>query len=198
MEHDLRDKPLLGSLPQIFDETIVAKWKSEALSATDREGQPVDLTEKMFEYCITELRYKTILFAKTGAVTAYDGDVVKSDTIVPEGLRLALKDAAAPLENVPAAQRDWHPGSDDTVLDLVHPSLFPVIYGTTRILKDSTVGLEDCVAQCGSGTVLGVPLENEALVAGNKQPYVMEDPYGRKFQWLPCDVEFTSNGEDIK
>ena len=54
-------------------------------------------------------------------------------------LRDALKAAVAPIENVPEVRRNWHSTSHDTVLDLVHPSLVPVIYGQT-VLQDSVVG----------------------------------------------------------
>ena len=78
---------------QIFDDIIVAKWKAEALSAPD-----IDITESMFIWCIDELRYKSAQFRVTRAITAYDGDVVKSDTVIPSSLQDALKAAAAPRE----------------------------------------------------------------------------------------------------
>ena len=67
----------------------------------------------------------------------FDGDVVKSDSAIPTSLKEALQVAAVELEDVPDAHQDWHPGSvcRRTVLDLVHPSLFPVVFGVTRILK---------------------------------------------------------------
>ena len=141
------------------------------------------MTERMFKYCIDELRYKSKIFQETGTIAVYDGDVVKSDLAIPSSLKESLHIAAAPLEDVPELHRDWHPGSNDTVLDLIHPSLFPVVYGRTRILDATTVGLDDCVKRCGEGETLHVPSPQEAM-AGN-----MEEPYSRKFQWLPCQVE---------
>jgi hypothetical protein len=87
------------------------------------------MTERMFKYCIDELRYKSKIFQETGAIAIYDGDVVKSDLAIPSSLKESLHIAAAPLEDVPELHCDWHPGSNETVLDLVHPSLFPVVYG---------------------------------------------------------------------
>ena len=46
-------------------------------------------------------------------------------------LRDELISAIAPHESVPDAEKDWHPGSNGQVLDLVHPSLWPVVYGRT-------------------------------------------------------------------
>lgn len=82
--------------------------------------------------------------------------VYMSDTIIPEALKEELKAAAAPLEDVPAKHQDWHPGSDEKVLDLVHPSLFPLLYGRSRILKDGSVTLEDCEKFTGLGQVMPV------------------------------------------
>jgi hypothetical protein len=157
---------------------MITKWKAEVLSASD-----IDITESMVTWCLDELQYKTKRFRETGMITVYDGDVVKSDTIVPSSLRNALKVAAAPLENIPEIYRDWHPGSDETVLDLVHPSLFPVVYGRTRILRDSAVGLDDCVKRCGDGMTLQVPSSQEKH-------------YSHKYQWLPCDVSL--EGDRVK
>ncbi|KAF7977248.1 hypothetical protein HWV62_4363 [Athelia sp. TMB] len=198
----ITDKP--GWNSKVFDEEIVAKWKSEAMSASgvtdearDQEGGAIDnaLSEDMVDYCICELRYKSLAFGETGVVTAYDGDVVKSDHIVSEELRQALKSAAAPLEQVGPIHQDWHPGSDGMVLDLVHPSLFPVVYGTSRILKDSIVGLHQGVELCGKGEVLPVP---PVPVAPWTRAYHTPDQFSTKFQWLPCQVEFTGDGGEVK
>ena len=185
----------------------MAKWKSEAMSissaadayeAEDQEGEVTDnaLSEDMVTYCISELRYKSLRFGETGVVTAYDGDVVKSDHIVSEELRQALKSAAAPLEQVGPIHQDCHPGSDDMVLDLVHPSLYPVVYGATRILKDSIVGLDQCVELCGKGEVLPVP---PAIPLPPPRGYDrFPDSFSTKFQWLPCQVEFTGGEGEVK
>jgi hypothetical protein len=55
----------------------------------------------MFAFCIDELQHKAKISKQTGLVTAFDADVVKSDSIVSEKLRQALIDAAKPLEDVP-------------------------------------------------------------------------------------------------
>lgn len=72
---------------------------------------------------------------------------------MPAELLERLKQAVAPLEDVPESQRDWHPGSDGKVLDLLHPSLFPLRYGLTRVLTEGKVPLEECVSFTGKGEV---------------------------------------------
>ena len=91
-----------------------------------------------------------------GAIKVYNGDVVKSDTTVSHTVKAELQAAVRPLEDVPEWEKDWHPGSDEKVWDLVHPSLFPIVYGWTRALGKGKgfVTLENCIARCGDGNVL--------------------------------------------
>ncbi|KAM6502959.1 Protein of unknown function (DUF4246) domain containing protein [Amanita muscaria] len=145
--NQLTDKPDWNI--KVFDDDIANKWKNEALAAED-----IDITQGMVDWCIEELRYKAKAFDTTGMVTAYNGDVIKSDVAVSSSLRLALIDAVKHLEDVLASERDWHPGSDEKVLDLVHPSLFPLVSGLSRILPNSTTTLEDCVERSGEGITL--------------------------------------------
>jgi hypothetical protein len=83
--------------------------------------------------------------------------------------------AVAPLENVPDSEKDWHPGSDGLVLDLVHPSLYPIVYGRT-VSKDP-----------GSATaaVLVAP-----TFADSDSKFASE-----KFQWLPSDFFVDRDGK---
>ena len=71
-----------------------------------------------------------------------DAAVIKSDIAISSELKDALRIGAALLEDVPERLRDWHPGSDGKVLDLVHPSLFPLVYGRSRVLSYESVELE--------------------------------------------------------
>ena len=137
--------------------------------------------------CIAELRHKAKLFRESQLVEALDG-IYKSDIIVPESLRQALLRAVAPLENVPKKYKDWHPNSNGKVLDLVHPSLFPLVYGQSKILPDSTVGVQDCLSRCGDGLVIPVPSGEETIdVERNRWRSTMYDnsasSWSQRFQW---------------
>ncbi|KAF8058766.1 hypothetical protein FPV67DRAFT_1523635, partial [Lyophyllum atratum] len=97
-------------LSETAEDEETAEEKDEETAEDDgtaEEDEP-DMAEKMFDWCIADLH-------------VYNGDVVKSDSAVPDSLKEALKAAAAPLEGVPAREKDYHPGSDDKVLGLVHP-----------------------------------------------------------------------------
>ena len=162
--------------------------------------------QSMVDWIVEELRYKAKIFQETRAVSVYNGDVVKSDVAVPGSLKERLVAAVARLENVPEKHKDFHPGSGGKVLDLVHPSLFPLVYGRSRILPHSLIGLDDCIERCGGGTRLPVPPENEATLGrkhrgfiyfggGRREPLY---PYSQKFQWLPCNVAFINPDEGMK
>lgn len=178
---------------QIFEEIFVLKWTTEALTAED-----IDIAPTMVEWCIAELRYKAKIYKETGAISVYTGDVVKSDIAVSSELKEALRAAVTPLENIPSVDQDWHPNSGNKVLDLVHPSLFPVVYGLTRILPDSLLSLDDCIKRCGEGVVLPRrPTTETGFLDATGTPKPMDycsNPFSCRFQWLPCDVEFADDG----
>jgi hypothetical protein len=173
------------TLVQVFDDEITAKWRKEIMDSGE------DISPNMMDWIIREAQWKAEVFRETKHIVAFDAGVVKSDTAIAEDLRQELRDAVRPLEDVPEALKDYHPGSDEKVVDLVHPSLFPVVFGRTRILPKKLIGLEDFVNHVGEGEVLAVPPEEGAA----DPSWITFRPYSRKFQWLPCDVQFTDTGE---
>ncbi|KAF3194392.1 hypothetical protein TWF225_006938 [Orbilia oligospora] len=70
-------------------------------------------------------------------------------------------------ENISEGQKDWHPNSNNQVLNLVHPSLWPIIYNVTI---DS------------SGNPLTPPNGKKGWTS-------------KYFCWLPSEFEICSNGE---
>ncbi|KAF8593630.1 hypothetical protein BDV93DRAFT_584336, partial [Ceratobasidium sp. AG-I] len=115
------------------DENILAKWRVEALE------QAALMKESHVDYVLKELdRYAKLRDESTGIeVTCYDR-IWQSDTLIPSSLRERLIAGVSKLENVPDSEKDWHPRSNGQVLDLVHPSLYPVVYGRTLAYpKDS-------------------------------------------------------------
>lgn len=139
---------------------IVARWAEEAVA----QG----LTEAQVRYVLDELaHYAALRDGRTGAeVSAVDG-VWQSDTLVDDELRTRLRDAVRVLEEVPEEERDWHPGSDGQVLDLVHPSLFCLVRG-----------------------VSGAP----ERAWENPTDHYSRYEFSEKFQWLPTDVDVNADG----
>ncbi|KAF5313504.1 hypothetical protein D9611_008549 [Ephemerocybe angulata] len=172
------DKP--GWTDKVFNQEIVKKWEGEAV--LEESAREEEMSEAMFDYCIKELQHRAANFddSPRGGIQVLPGDVWKSDTAISEETRLSLLRCVRPLEDVPEHKRDWHPGSDGKVLDLVHPSLFPLIYGTSKILPVGTAAttLEDCVQRCGEG-------EATSTFPG----WDMGPTHSTEFQWLPCEVD---------
>lgn len=149
-----------------------------------------DVSQKMVDWVIAELRFKAKIFQQTSTVSVFDGDVVKSDTAISAEIRESLKAAVRSLEDIPDIHKDYHPGSDGKVLDLVHPSLFPLIYGKSRVLENSLVGLNDSIQSCGKGTVVPIRPDDECQLdrKGSMEYSVWRHqrdeaaPYSKNFQ----------------
>lgn len=168
----LTDKPSWEE--KVLDDDIVTKWGEEARRI------PL-MSQKAWEWCVLELRDKARRFQKKGRVLVLDAAsrISKSDTTVSETLHRELRDAVQPLLEQPDDGKDWHPGSEGQVLDLVHPSLFPLVFGRTRVLMD--------------GGTVPLDLSNTDLFDTGKIAPQQSSAAGRasrRFQWLPCEVHF--------
>jgi hypothetical protein len=95
---------------------------------------------------------------------------------------------------------DWHPNSNEMVQDLIHPSMYPLVYGRTRGFHQECVGVEGAVALwAGKGTV--IPKEEEDIegtrrlhgygVGGGTVP---PDFWSMTYQWLPANVALQPDG----
>ena len=192
----ITDKPNWNT--KVFDEAIVNKWKAEAAQ------QPKTLlSEKTFEWCIKELRDRAKDFERDGFIRTYESAsrCVKSDHTIPLALRDKLRKAVEPLLQVDDTKKDWHPNSNEQVLNLVHPSLFPLVYGKSRVLTTGQVGLLDCLASSGKGAVVpGDQLISATRPGQHLQEEVRNGPlWSNQFQWLPAEVKFTGqDGTDVK
>lgn len=149
--------------------------------------------------CIAKLRDKAAYYQKHGTISVFDvmASVVKADSDPSEPFWDALRSGVEPLENVRDNLKDWHPGSDGLVLNLVHPSLFPVEYGKTRVLPNDTVPCDSCAAYAGVGeTCPPLRLEEEENGAKSLATLGIDSslrPWGN-YQWLPSDITFTDDG----
>ncbi|KAF4435937.1 hypothetical protein F53441_13365 [Fusarium austroafricanum] len=195
----IREVCMMGAVEELTNKTewwrkcrdpeIAQKWKQEAL-AMDWETvrDHADFTPAMFDAVLEELRHKADIYEQTGLIPVMDYCIatLKSDKLLTDELVTELKAAVAPLENVPEDQKDWHPGSHHQVLDLVHPSLWPLVYGKTRILPNERVGVEDALDRCGSGVIIPEALPLELKQGGY---------FSTRFQWLPSEVSITPDGK---
>lgn len=152
----------------------------------------------MLDWCIGELRYNASLIPAEGSagdrppLFVHHGDVYKSDTALPVEFKEALQDAIIKFEDtIPANLKDYRPGSDGKIWDLVDPSLFPLVYGQTRVLKmeDPITTLSDCLERSGEGNIISFPGKGRV----KRRDYTEELPFSKKFQWLPCEVDLSGD-----
>ncbi|KAI8947768.1 hypothetical protein F4801DRAFT_559580 [Xylaria longipes] len=198
MLDELTDKPEWWRKAQ--DPEIAAKWKREAMAmdwaSYRRHG---DFTSAMADACIIELQRKADLYEKTGLIPVYDYSAcaIKSDTVA-EALYDKLRLAVLSLESVPEDQKDWHPGSQGKVLDLVHPSLWPLVYGRTRIITTGSIDVHNCLNSCGQGKVISKLTPADLIIKENwPRCGGVDDSFpslSLNFQWLPCDVAIDRDG----
>lgn len=172
---------------KIFEESIVEKWRSEAIA------MPL-MSPKAWDWVLRELREKADFLKKRGFITTLDSasSCAKADGLVGGRTRDDLIAGIEPLLNVEDKAKDWHPNSNQQVLNLVHPSLFPLVYGRTQVLQDKRVGLLDCLRYCGQGMV---PLQQDLVKEdvrnygpGHRQE--KDERFSSRFQWLPAEVQF--------
>ncbi|KAK1674631.1 hypothetical protein BDP55DRAFT_694680 [Colletotrichum godetiae] len=169
---------------KVFNEEIVAKWKQEVMAVDWRAAglEYAYFDEDLFKFALAELREKATLYEATGLTPVFDASsvVIKSDNAITPEVKEELRKGVAALENVAENEKDWHPGSDGKVLDLVHPSLWPLVFGKSRIVSDKRILLKDTLAACGTGDVIAAPTNATDSSRGL---------WSVKFQWLPCDID---------
>ncbi|EPS95159.1 hypothetical protein FOMPIDRAFT_1132922 [Fomitopsis schrenkii] len=154
------------------DEKIRSRWVKEIHEHQMDVHPSLQLTENMINYVLTELEaYAALRDENTGIESRSPGPyerVWRSDKLIPSSLKSKLRSAVSPLESVPDSEKDWHPGSDGKVLDLVHQSLYPVIYGLTVTTSGEPIE----------------PREDDAWPIFNS----------KQFQWLPSDFHVGDDG----
>ncbi|KAG8939526.1 hypothetical protein FRC04_006251 [Tulasnella sp. 424] len=171
LSYALRGKPSWWT--KIKDPAIRSKWKAEALEQ-DIRGDKLKETE--VEWVLDELEdYALMRDEKTGIQPSCHVRIWESDELVSLDFNSRLKLAAAALENVPDEEKDWHPRSNNQVLDLVHPSLFCAVYGRTQFW-DTSKG-----ARC---------LEVLDSPHGDLEAWAYSD----RFSWIPTDFQLEDNG----
>ncbi|KAJ7021446.1 hypothetical protein C8F04DRAFT_1049845 [Mycena alexandri] len=166
------------------DAEIRGKWRAEAveqLEAADAaEGKTLEeclMTPKMVDYVLAELDdYVAIANNERGIERACFEAIWYSDRLVSDDLTQRFKRAAKALEDVADAEKDWHPGSNGQVLDLVHPSLYCVVYGRTHAyLPEKPRTAANFLPVC--------------------EPEINQNEWtSPNFCWLPSDFIIDSNG----
>ncbi|KAJ0121097.1 hypothetical protein J7T55_008258 [Diaporthe amygdali] len=157
------------------------------------------MSKAAFDYCIQELQSKARYFEETALIPTLDASatVIKSDVFISDELQEALRQAFKTLQEDQADEPDWHPGSRDMVQDLVHPSMYPLIYGRSRALNDEVVGVTEAISHwAGKGEI--VPKDTTPVPERARRTYneseIPDSYWSSAYQWLPSNVGFREDG----
>ncbi|KAJ2036408.1 hypothetical protein GGI03_002816 [Coemansia sp. RSA 2337] len=195
MSRDIRTKP--DWIETLNDAETRADWAAQAKAH--------ELTDVEFEYVLDELAYYSSLHPPGSNVrlSAADG-VWFCDALVDVETTDELKDYVAILEGVPDYQKDWYPEGQSCVLNLIDPSLYPLIY--SRLWRCRQASTSPQVA-----LTLNAPREFPVSLAkwrqalggtgnGGSGYYIptfrgcLETCYSEKFCWLPSEFHVDDNG----
>ncbi|OMH83985.1 hypothetical protein AX774_g2501 [Zancudomyces culisetae] len=166
---------------KIKNPEIKGKWKQELLTNFD---------EKDVQYALDECEYLAGKYTEGEKILeAVDGTFF-ADDYIPKSVLNQLIQAVEEFEKDTENSQDWHPGSDQQVLDLVHPSLYPVINGITRaITKDlspTDTSIMESYMNLGAGSVDNLAFE---AIKNNRKRTWYDSSVSEKFVWLPTEVD---------
>ncbi|KAF3087185.1 hypothetical protein TWF569_003729 [Orbilia oligospora] len=214
---------------KIMDRKIMAKWIQEAAVQDSQQlgySDPMVIVwdARTIEFADKELKdYKNYIeeLQASGSCIEPDIDAVwRADGLIDEELRQQLIDAVAVLENVPEEKKDWHPGTNNMVLDLVHPSLWPVIYGRSvdtdgKIIQCPFRALEpgnniysysgdaygeysDYNSDDSEESYRGYNVNDYSRVVEASRADRYMNGWSKKFCWLPSEFEVSADGTSTK
>jgi hypothetical protein len=163
----------------IFDVEKVENWRRDAslstLAINLNEHKIVEwgevkslamplMSQKAWEWCLNELRDKVAAFVERGFLRVLDAGscVCKSDSLVLNAIPDEFKDALAHLRSGKGDQA-LHV---ERIADLVDPSMYPLVYGSTGYLAGGQqVKLDRCVETCFSPELKIAPTQSEPTIS---------------------------------
>lgn len=179
---------------QAFDATYMENWRRQVMSTGE------DISEKMVDWICDELKFKARLYQRTGTVSVFNGDVIKADKRAFVSIVENIRRATENLEKIAAPIELYHKVAvEDRERSFMHPSLFPLVFGRSRILRDRVIGVDEAIDSIGQGEVLRHP-ENPGISRKDmswaiaSRADVDVRPFSSRFQWLPTDVGFRADG----
>lgn len=157
---------------------ILAKWDTEISQQFESKLLP-DLTNYAFE----ELKSYEVLEDAFGLnnskfLISIDEKIATGSFTVPSSLKEKLISELNQLYSDFGDKLDYHPGTDKQVVDLVHPSLFPLQYGKTQIIDPTNP----------NNLVLSEFTDKIFKVMSGVESFGIT----RKFQWLPSLLKVNS------
>ncbi|KAL0477443.1 DUF4246 domain-containing protein [Acrasis kona] len=158
------------------DDKIVNKWRGEC-----------KLSKEAFDYILKELDYYNYIREGTTQMSPVDL-VWQSDDLISATDKQELIRQVKKLEDVPSERMDWHPNSNEQVLDLVHPSLYCLVSNTSTKINNASLARQsakDMLYHMNTGEV--IVLKHDIL---DDMSFVSDQT-----QWIPSEVQVDSDGK---
>ncbi|KAI1788936.1 hypothetical protein LXA43DRAFT_1075570 [Ganoderma leucocontextum] len=197
----IREKPQWWD--KVFRQDILDKWRDEIVEQDaamvdkfwggdelnnahgEKQWPREEITKRQLNYLFDELQY---LAKQRNPETGVQVRVISRSLLCRSSYRPSsghkLQAAVFLLENVPPEQLDWHPGSNNQVLDLVHPSLY-----CYRIGHSISRGLP-----IGSDTPLQILSAPEYASQYESLARRIQRMCSPQHQWLPTDFDVSPDG----
>ncbi|KAJ1860159.1 hypothetical protein LPJ73_001501 [Coemansia sp. RSA 2703] len=188
-------------MEKLNDSDIRGRWEAEA----KEQG----LTDAEIAYVFDELAYYATLHTPgSGIMMSAVEQVWISDSLISEETATELLRYASILENVPDNEIDWHPKSNNQVRNLIHPSLYPLVYAKSSFVDTPIESSEAALNLTTYGTFPGnienwdtqvkkaYPMTPEGAKY-NIYPYSVSPNYranDQKFCWLPSEFLVAEDG----
>jgi hypothetical protein len=168
------------------DETKLAQWYQDA---KDR-NEGFLISDATWDWCLAELRDKAEIWQTTGRLLVFDNSSVVcqanlSMTVSPEEFQKEIS-------RLGSQQSHDYP--------LVDPSLFPLVYDHSHVLVEGGyVSLDNLWGLAGQ-VAKSMPVHPYAQLGRRPGWDLFRHPgdggpescWSNRFQWLPCEVHFTS------
>ncbi|KAI0750522.1 hypothetical protein C8Q74DRAFT_1320424 [Fomes fomentarius] len=187
----------------VNDSAHVARWRAMLVKLDQRRqksfgAQPCPcqpITDDQLDYVFDELKWAASQVESTTGIHSNSVyGVYQSSSLIPKDVKQAFISAVAILESVPQGEKDWHPGSNRQVLDLVDPSLYCLRIGASLFNRP----------QDDRSSSSDPPVERtwDEYKKTRKGEYGQEYEYqwdssfvSQDFQWLPTDFAVATTGE---
>ncbi|ODV58248.1 DUF4246 domain-containing protein ASCRUDRAFT_9517 [Ascoidea rubescens DSM 1968] len=177
ISYEIRSKPNWSTKYQ--DPTIRSKWEREIRSGLLKRSYHYDNLDHLIKYVFDHLKY--FHYIQSVTEDKYDCGLIdyifcKDDIINPDLKTKFLKSAQNLEANEP---KDYHPNSNDQVLDLLHPSLYTLRYGYSPVLIDNKLKI----------------VEHADAYKPNRSTYKISQYISENFQWLPTVFKFNKSSD---
>jgi len=193
-DHELFDHPPAKFLDEIrcmkFIQAVLNKpdWKrklnsSEIVSKWRVETKDYQLRKEVFDYAIEELKWLASVSDDASGIEPTGVDFVwRSDEAVSEELHTDFQNILEKYAST-LPEKDYHPGSNDQVVNIVHPSLFCLVYGQSTDTKGDPIQLTDKIPP---------PAQYAHM---HTYPTDIRHMWSKRYQWLPSEFLIDEEGK---